>query len=246
MSLFLSTFEQRKQEIHPNFNFVQTIEIEIREKKYVLTIEDESFNLVKVFKANCYVMLYNRVEGAVTEAIDAIFAAISIQPVYFKDLIPAYKKIGLAYQQGLVKIAAESAKAKDPTKNKIGQSIAYVLDHLEFFKITTFTDKEGNTYDNYKGYLKVVDAADLSGNLDAKKRRDLAEKYAFSVPERCDDLLKIKKLRNQLAHGEILFGEAGAISMAELMDIKTNVFAYLEAILLNINDFITHNRFKST
>lgn len=32
MSLFLSTFEQRKQEIHPNFNFVQTIEIEIREK----------------------------------------------------------------------------------------------------------------------------------------------------------------------------------------------------------------------
>jgi hypothetical protein len=176
MSLFLSTFEQRKQEIHPNFNFVQTIEIEIREKKYVLPIEDESFNFVKVFKANCYVMLYNRVEGAVTEAIDAIFAAISIQPVYFKDLIPAYKKIGLAYQQGLVKIAAESAKAKDPTKNKIGQSIAYVLDHLEFFKITTFTDKEGNTFDNYKGYLKVVDAADLSGNLDAKKMRDLAEK----------------------------------------------------------------------
>jgi hypothetical protein len=246
MSLFLSTFEQRKQEIHHYFNFVKNIEIEIREKMYVLPIEDESFNLVKVFKANCYVMLSNLVEGAVTEAMDAIFAALSNQAIGFKDLIPAYKKIWLAYQQGLVKIAAESAKAKDPAKNKIGQSITYVLDHLEYFKITTFTDKEGNTYDNYKGYLKVVDTADLSGNLDAKKMRDLAEKYAFLVPERCDDLLKIKRLRNQLAHGEILFVEAGAISMAELMDIKQNVFAYLEAILLNINDFIIHNRFKNT
>jgi hypothetical protein len=191
-------------------------------------------------------MLYNLVEGAVTEAMDAIFATLSFQSPPFKTLTPAYKKIWLAYQQGLVKIATESAKAKDPTKNKIGQSITYVLDHLESFKIATFTDKEGNTYDNYKGYLKVLDAADLSGNLDAKKMRELAEKYAFVVPERCDDLLKIKKLRNQLAHGEILFADAGAISMAELMDIKKNVFAYLEAILWNIHDFIIHNRFKNT
>jgi abortive infection bacteriophage resistance protein len=52
----------------------------------------------------------------------------------------------------------------------------------------------------------------------------LAEKYGFSVPERCDELLKIKHIRNQLAHGEILFSEAGAISMIELMTMKKKSF----------------------
>jgi MAE_28990/MAE_18760-like HEPN len=244
MSPFLAKFEERKQEINTYFDFVQVTEMDIDEKRYLLIAEEDAFKLVKSLKANCFLMLYNAVEGTITEAIDAIFEVISIQNIVFKDLIPAYQRIWLGYQHALVKIAAESAKAKDPTKNKIGKSLPAVLAQLEFFKILTFTDKENNSYQNYKGYLKVVDAADLSGNLDAKKMRELAEKYGFSVPERCDELLKIKHIRNQLAHGEILFSEAGAISMIELMNIKNNVFEYLELILLNINDFILNNRFK--
>ncbi len=245
MRAFLSKFNYRKQEIYHYFHFVRSIEIDISEKKYILTIDDESFNLIKVLKANCYLMLYNLVEGSITEAIDAIFEAISIQNVCFKDLIPAYKKIWLSYQGGLVKITAESAKAKNPTKNKIGKSINEVLDNLAYFKIATFTDKDGTTHDNYKGYLKVTDSADLSGNLDARKMRELAEKYAFFVPERCDDLLKIKNIRNQLAHGEMIFSEAGIVYVQDLMDMKKNVFVYLETILLNINDFIENERFKT-
>jgi MAE_28990/MAE_18760-like HEPN len=243
MRPFLAKFEERKQEMEVYFHFVQTTEIDIDEKKHLLRTEEEAFKLVKVLKANCFLMLYNVVEGSITEAIDAIFEAISIQKVGFKRLIPAYQKIWLVYQHGLLKITAESAKAKDPTKNKIGKSISQVLAQLEYFKIEPFKDKDYNIYQNYKGYLKVVDAVDLSGNLDAKKMRELAEKYAFSVPERCDELLKIKQIRNQLAHGEIIFSEVGAISMTELMNIKQKVFDYLESILLNINDFITEDRF---
>jgi MAE_28990/MAE_18760-like HEPN len=200
--------------------------------------------MVKVLKAHCFLIFYNMVEGSITEAIDEIFEAITKQNVCFKELIPAYQRLWLAYQTGLVKIAAENAKAKDPTKNKIGKSLPTVLGQLEYFKILTFTDKDENRYQNYRGYLKVVDSVDLSGNLDARKIRELAEKYAFSVPERCDDLLKIKNIRNQLAHGEIIFSEVSAISITELMEIKTNVLEYLEAILLNINEFIEKDGFK--
>ena len=246
MRLFLSKFENKKQEIERYFNFVRTVETLADEQTWVVMTEEESFNLIKVLKANCYLLLYNLVEGSVTEAIDAIFETISIQNIVFKELIPAYQKIWLLYQHGLVKIAAESAKSKNPAKNKIGQSLSNVLGQLEYFKILTFTDKDGTTYENYKGYLKVVDTADLSGNLDAKKMRELAEKYAFIVPERCDDLLKIKQIRNQLAHGESIFSDAGAISMKELFEVKKNVFEYMGTILLNINDLIQKDGFKMT
>jgi hypothetical protein len=244
MRPFLSKFNHRKQEIDAYFDFARRIEQDIDEKNYPLTGDEFHSNLVQLVKANCFMMLYNWIEGSITEAIDEIFEAITQQKVRFDALIPAYQRLWLSYQHGLVKIAAESAKAKDPTKNKIGKSLPNVLQQVQYFKILTFTDKEGIQYKNYRGYLKVVDTADLSGNLDARKMRELAAKYAFSVPERCDDLLKVKNIRNQLAHGEIIFSEAGTEPISRLMEIKANVLEYLEAILLNINEFIEKDGFK--
>jgi MAE_28990/MAE_18760-like HEPN len=245
MRLFLAKFEDRTLEIHNYFEFVQTIEYDLDEKKYTFKNDEATFNLVKVLKANCFMMLYNLVEGSITEAIDAIFEAISLQNLRFDQLIPAYQRIWLAYQTGLVKITAESAKAKDATRNKVGKALPEVMRQLPYFKILTFTDKEGNTYKNYKGFLKVVDVADITGNLDARKMRELAEKYAFSVPERCDELLKVKNIRNQLAHGEIIFSEVGTVGCRELMQIKTNILDYLQTVLLSINDLIDSDSFKA-
>lgn len=251
MRPFLSNFDDRKDEITKYFNFIKFIEQYIASQGNVLSTNSGSFsmdqNLVKVLKANCYVMLYNLIEGSITEAIDAIFDTISLQNVHFKDLTHDYKKIWLNYQQGLVRITAESSNKKDAkehTKNTVGQSLSDILNTLEYFKILTFTDQQKNIFENYKGYLKVVNATEISGNLDAAKVRTLAKTYGFSVPERCDDLLKIKNIRNKLAHGEMSFSDAGAILVEELIDIKKNVFVYLQSILLNINDFIEHDRFK--
>jgi hypothetical protein len=252
MRPFLSNFDDRKNEIHQYFNFLQFIEKYIAQKGNVLSIDNESLsfnqNLVKVLKANCYMMLYNLVEGSITEAIDAIFDAISTQQVHFKDLTHDYKKIWLNYQQGIVKITTESSnkkEVKDHAKNRVNRTLSDVLNHLEYFRILTFTDQQQNSFDNYKGYLKVVSTAEISGNIDAAKMRELAKTYGFSVPERCNDMLKIKNIRNQLAHGELSFAEAGVILLEELIDMKKNVFVYLEAILLNINDFIENEGFKT-
>jgi hypothetical protein len=244
MRPFLSKFESKKQELNAYFEFVLMAEHDIGERTYPLRGETVHFHLVKVLKANCFLMLYNLVEGSMTDAIDEVFEAITKQNCVFKELIPAYQRLWLAYQNGLVKIAAESAKAKNPAQNKIRKSLPHVLAQLESFQIMPFTDKDGTCYEHYKAYLKVMDASDWSGNLDARKMRELSEKYAFAVPERCDDLVKIKNIRNQLAHGEINFSEAGSELISELMRIKTNVLEYMEAILLNINEFIENDGFK--
>ena len=60
----------------------------------------------------------------------------------------------------------------------------------------------------------------------------------------CNDLVIVKTIRNQLAHGEISFSDAADHSIENLIDIKRNIFMYLEFILLNINDFIEKEGFK--
>ena len=107
-------------------------------------------------------------------------------------------------------------------------------------------DKDGNTFDNYKGYLKVTDSSDVSGNLDAKKiREDLSKKYAFSATSSCDELRVIKNIRNKLAHGELVFSEAGADrTIDEIIAIKTKVVRYLQDILNDINQLLLQKRYK--
>lgn len=298
MSEFLSNFEDKKEDVDKYFNFVdflenytteqgKKLEYSMKGKIIVLTMDDKQ---QKVLRANCYLMLYNLVEGSITEAIDAIFDAISTQNIHFQYLTHAYKKIWLAYKQGLVKITAESSNKPDPknhAKNKVGKLLSEVLNHIEYFQIFTVRDKIGIIAENYRAYLKVVDATDISGNMDARKiREDLVKKYDFyQIPtemskisanvadflmrlktkyeyteianlsewqKKCDELLKlecndlvtVKNIRNQLAHGEVSFSEAADHSIEHLINIKKNIFMYLEFILLNINDFIENEGFK--
>jgi hypothetical protein len=191
MKPFLSNFEDKKSEIDRYFNFVdflenyaleqgKTLKYDFNGKTIATKIEDTE---QKMLRANCYMMLYNLVEGSITEAIDAIFDAISTQNVHFKYLTHAYKKIWLNYQECVVKITTESSNKIDPknhAKNKVNKPLSEILNRIEFFKILPVTDKAGAVAKNYSAYLKVVDSADISGNIDARKiRDDLAKKYDF-------------------------------------------------------------------
>ncbi len=301
MRSFLSNFEDKKTEIDKYFNFVDFLESYILEEgktlKYHLNGKTVATKIEdieqKMLRANCYLMLYNLVEGSITESIDAIFDVLSIQNVHCKYLTHAYKKIWINYQECLVKITAESSNKADPknhSKNKVNKALSEILNRIEFFKILPVTDKDGNIVKNYNAYLKVIDSTDISGNIDARKIRDtLVKKYDFyqqptdfdKIPTHvtlflmdlekkygymesdeltewqkkrkellkleCNELVVIKNIRNQLAHGEIGFAavatETGH-SIEDLINIKKNIFMYLEFILLNINDFIEKEGFK--
>lgn len=86
----------------------------------------------------------------------------------------------------------------------------------------------------------------FSGNIDAKKVREMATKYGFVIPEeaihRCDggrSLLMIKRKRNDLAHGKVSFEECGQeSSIDELYSIYEQTIAFVDAILDAIEHYL--------
>lgn len=88
------------------------------------------------------------------------------------------------------------------------------------------------------------DSIPISGNLDAKKIRELARVYGFSeVTKKAkrggSDLLTVKNQRNLLAHGNLTFSECGRnYNINDLKRIKNEVIWFLEDILKNIKAYI--------
>ena len=66
---------------------------------------------------------------------------------------------------------------QDTFHKKVPTNLPDALQNLDIFKIHVFTDKDGNVFKDYEGYLKVIDSTGISGNLDARKiREDLSKK----------------------------------------------------------------------
>ncbi|WP_332129176.1 MAE_28990/MAE_18760 family HEPN-like nuclease, partial [Escherichia coli] len=85
----------------------------------------------------------------------------------------------------------------------------------------------------------------FSGNVDARKIREVAEKYGFSADTDSEitrngcNLLPIKKARNDLAHGSESFRNKGRdTSIDTLTEMKDEVFHYLNCILENIQTYL--------
>jgi hypothetical protein len=87
----------------------------------------------------------------------------------------------------------------------------------------------------------------VSGNVDARKIKDIAKKYGF-VPPAADggDLLTVKSNRNDLAHGSKSFAEVGRdYTMEEIINIKNKVIDYLSILVNNVTFYINQQNYFS-
>lgn len=80
----------------------------------------------------------------------------------------------------------------------------------------------------------------FAGNVDAKKIREVARDYGFQPPSaKSGNLLTVKSLRNDLAHGDKSFADVGKdFGVERLREIKTEVFDYLSEVLANISAYL--------
>ena len=80
----------------------------------------------------------------------------------------------------------------------------------------------------------------LSGNVDARKIRDLADEYGFTHPAADgSDLLVVKTNRNDLAHGSKSFADVGRdYTITDIIAMKDKIIIYLKAMLDNVADYI--------
>jgi len=88
----------------------------------------------------------------------------------------------------------------------------------------------------------------VSGNVDARKIREVADEYGFAPPSADGKaLLTVKSSRNDLAHGSKSFSEVGRdYAVQEIIDIKNKIIIYLNSMLKSVSDYISQQQYLAT
>lgn len=226
-------FEKRVLEIEQYFEYIAILDngkCSINGK----TIDGANFekeindDLVKILRANGFILLYNLVEATITKSIEALFATIYEREVTFKNLSDNLKKLwiiqkSLPLNKGIDAIGS----------NKIIEIITKVVNEI---------------IENEISQLEI-DCVKISGNVDAKKIRDIADKIGFERPSQHQgvDLVIIKDKRNKLAHGEFSFCEIGKdYSVQDMCKFKNSTINHLEEYIYKIEEYIQLNSYLSS
>jgi len=216
----ITDFNSRVKEVESYFSFLEKL-ITKNPKLYYSSnktrqLQPIDAELVKILKANGFLLLYNLVESTIKNSIDAIYDELGRNNVSFNTIKQGFKKVVL--------------------KNLKGTSSDDFLLNLNDIAIEII--KKSYASDN-----------SISGNLDAKKIRELASIYGFSEKihknaKGGNKLLTVKTNRNSLAHGNVTFSDCGKnYTIQDLLEIKREVIIYIRGILSNINGYLNRNEY---
>ena len=231
MSQLLQSFEERAREISVYFKFIELIEKESAEillpKKQTWKVRKVDDKILRILKANVFLLLYNLVEASIREGFVSVYRAMEIDGCSVKQLTPSLRKRWI--DAAFIRLPSASAN-QELCRNIAWELVQDVADDVK----------------------ATIDVADLKfgGNLDAAKIRKVCEVHGVShkTGKRThggEKLLVVKTKRNALAHGSLSFVECGRdYSVAELGEIKKQSFSYLKAILRNIDTFNANKRFR--
>lgn len=227
MSSDLRTFfDERESEVEEYFSFLTNLNID-GNLSFSLELNGGSpFALsetqIKIFKSNCFLILYNQIEGTVNKSLEFVFDSINDSDKKYSELTSSIKSIWL--------------------KNTLTPAMRDDMGLLSAF-IDEVSDKVFNL--DLESFTKKNSSYFSSGNLDARSIRDgLAPRIGLDFDEREDNLLQIKTWRNQLAHGEKSFSElAQGKSLSDIVPYKISTNNYLVKYVVAIEDFVGQSRF---
>ena len=85
----------------------------------------------------------------------------------------------------------------------------------------------------------------ISGNIDARKIREIAERFGCEQVPHGEGLVTIKDKRNKLAHGEFTFTEIGKnYTVGDIIQLKEETKSYLSQVLTKTQNYIANQNFK--
>ena len=165
-------------------------------------------------------ILYNAIEASVRDGIQAIYDELDQKRIPYGNL-------------------------KDTFRKRV----------LRDFKKHASQEKDHNMADVAVDLINKSFKADklFSGNVDARIIRDQAAELGiclnlvFSQTKNGEDLVKIKHQRNNLAHGIATFSQVGKeYSLREIEEIEKHSMAYLHAVLLSIDSYLSNQEYLKT
>lgn len=227
MVTVLVDFEKRVKEIELFFKHLEYIEengallyFPNRTRRKTQSHNNE---LIKVFKANVFLLLYNLAESSIKQSLNEVYDTISSENLTYNDVIDKIKIIWIDQNHSNF-------------RNQGSENIFATINQLA-------TEIINLNFDSTKL---------ISGNIDSRKIEEFSTKYGFSGKthknSNCGNkLLQVKAQRNSLAHGNISFAECGRnYGVGELRDTKKEVILYLRNILQNIKKYLDDRTYAIT
>lgn len=174
----------------------------------------ESIQYATLIKSNIFIMLYNLIEGVVTQTYTFLFDTIRNNVNTFDELNNKIKLIYLNLQVGMLEKPAD------------------ILNYL-----SRYQDIHKISYEEYTQKRTLY-----SGNLDAKTIRELNDKIGIRYELHVDNeekMLTVKNNRNKLAHGELSYQEVGRnYTDSDLSGYIDAVFNYVTSFKRIIEQYI--------
>lgn len=208
MNNTMELFEDRKSEIEFYYSILLDIDSDCDN---VRTMDNSRF--LRILKSNFLLMLYNLIEACVVSGMTEIYSILEQSESAYEELVDQIQRLWTNNSIDQIYISSGDRKAYE---NKVQEIISIVIGRRPI--ILT------------KDMLK----RSISGNLDAKKIKEICDKhkirYVASDDDNCLRTVKIK--RQNLAHGDESFGDcARDMTLTDLEHIKDVVVSFMRAIL---------------
>ncbi len=224
-------FDERVNDIDEYFNFIEFL---ISKRPLMSYVDDGiqknspvSTDTTHILKSNGYLVLYNLIEATISNAIEDIHDTLISDPNVGVDTLC----ISLA-KRALLKFDQPTIGNEDFSSTDVQRLV-----------LESWIKKHKQLLTQHKNPL-------FSGNVDARKIRDVAVDYGFSHEtegESTDEgrcLYHIRVARNSLAHGANSFKEMGiSTSIDELIRFKDETKCYLDQILNNIKAYLEDKKY---
>ena len=200
------------------FYFSVMIEID-NDNPNIQTIDNTRF--YKIMKSNFLLMLYNLVEACIVSGMMEIYEDLGNNNCSYSQVI---QEIWSKYKINEIYGPATERAAYE---NRVQQIIQDITTNAPI--------------------ILSKDALGISGNLNAKKIKDICDKhrirYRLATPG--ESLERVKRERNSLAHGDVSFSDcARDLTIGDLENIKDEVILFLSGILDGMKNYYDHKSYK--
>lgn len=187
-------------------------------RKRAIPVDED---LVRVLKANAFLLLYNLMESTVRLTLTYLYDEVTSSQTKYKDVIEQVRRVWIKLNYKNFK--ETSAEEIYRVMSEIGEDLIAI----------SFTDDKS-----------------VSGNVNQVLIASHAERLGFSqsVHRAADGggaLDLVKRKRNALAHGNMSFAECGReYTYGDLLATKKKTVSYLRSFMNNVDRYISRRHFE--
>lgn len=236
-SLIRIEFNSRVIEVNNYFKFIDHVDNEYQllanfNKDSFLKIDDD---LLKIFKANSFLILYNLIESTILNCIVGIFDEIKVDGLSYKELS---HNIKVYWSKNVYKFD-EKINEEKLLREKFYNIVEKIISDVS---------------------IEINNRIEYGGSLDAKKIYKVAKDLEIKLPlDHYNENLHgkvfdvVKKHRNDLAHGKKSFSDIGkditysgneGVKELGLRHFKDYTIEHLSIFINSVEDYLQKKAYK--